>query len=185
MSARIVSAIKTSETSCYAVFAAGCFWGVEHIFRKYFKVPTEILDIKVGYANGKSNIINPTYKQVCTGETDFAESVLISFEPDQVSYEKLVEFFFKIHDPTTVNSQGPDIGTQYRSGIYTLDSKQQEIAESVKNSMQINWYKTKHIVTNIETLKNFYDAETYHQMYLNKNVDGYTCPTHYLRENPE
>lgn len=185
MSPKIVSAIKTSETSRHAVFAAGCFWGVEHIFRKYFTIPTEILDIKVGYANGNNNLVDPTYKEVKTGTIGFAEAVLISYEPSKVSYEKLVEFFFKIHDPTTINQQGPDIGTQYRSGIYTLDSDQYAIAQLFKEKMQKEWYKEKNVVTIVEELKNFYDAETYHQKYLIKNTDGYACPTHYLREMPK
>lgn len=181
----VVSTIKTTDTSRFAVFAAGCFWGVEYNYRKYFQFPSQILDIKVGYANGRENIANPSYKQVCTGETDFAEAVLISYEPSQTSYKDLVDFFFRIHDPTTLNSQGPDMGTQYRSGIFTTDDEQKKIAEAVKDTFQKEWYKNKRIVTEIEDFRSFYDAETYHQLYLNKHTERTTCETHFYREKPE
>lgn len=180
----IVSGTKKTETSKYAVFAAGCFWGVEHIFRKHFAVPSQLVDVRVGYANGDDSIHGPTYKQVCTGETKFAEAVLISYEPSTVSFKQLVEFFFRIHDPTTANAQGPDVGTQYRSGVFTLDAEQDAIARDVRDHMQKEWYKNTPIVTVVEGLRTFYDAETYHQLYLDKNTDGYTCPTHFLREKP-
>jgi peptide-methionine (S)-S-oxide reductase len=181
----IVSTIKTTDTSKYVAFAAGCFWGVEHIFRKHFQISSQIVDIKVGYANGNSSITNPSYRQVCSGETNYAEAVLISYEPSNVSFQELTEFFFRIHDPTTLNQQGNDIGTQYRSGIFTSDSEQNKIAHSVKDKMQKEWYPNERISTVIEDLKNFYDAEAYHQLYLDKNVNGYQCPTHFLRQKPQ
>lgn len=181
----ISAVIKTTETSKLAVFAAGCFWGVEHIFRKNFNVPTQLVDVRVGYANGKADITNPNYKQVCTGQTDFAEAILVAYEPANVSYEQLVDFFFRIHDPTTVNSQGPDVGTQYRSGVYTTDEDQLRIANAVKNKFQQEWYPTKQIATTVEPLRAFFDGETYHQEYLFKNTDGYACPTHFVREKPQ
>ncbi|KGK37793.1 hypothetical protein JL09_g3037 [Pichia kudriavzevii] len=174
MASNIVSKIKTTESSQLAAFAAGCFWGVEHIFRKHFNVPDQIVDIKVGYANGKEDIHSPSYKAVCTGATNFAEAVLVSYEPSRVSYKELTEFFFRIHDPTTLNSQGPDVGTQYRSGIYYTTPEQQDVAQRVKDVFQREWYKDSKIVTNIEPLKSFYDAEEYHQLYLHVNKDGYT-----------
>lgn len=177
--------IKTTETSKLAIFAAGCFWGVEHIFRKHFDVPSQIVDVRVGYANGLDKIINPTYEQVKTNTTNFAEVVLISFEPAKVSYEELTTFFFRIHDPTTLNSQGPNVGTQYRSAIFTVDEDQQRIANAVKSTFQKEWYPSKKIETVVEPLRNFFDAETYHQEYLFKNPDGYACPTHYIREKPQ
>lgn len=180
----IVSNITKNESSKLAVFAAGCFWGVEHMFLKHFQIPEQIIDVRVGYANGKSNITNPTYKQVCTGETDFAEAVLISYNPSKITYEQLTEFFFRIHDPTTVNAQGPDIGTQYRSGIYTTSEDDVKTAQSVFNKFS-KWYAPSNVVTTIEPLKSFYDAETYHQRYLINNTNGYTCPTHYLRDAPK
>lgn len=180
----ITSSIKKTETSDLAVFAAGCFWGVEHIFRKHFTVPQQIVDIKVGYANGAKELVNPSYEQVKTGNTKYAESVLISYEPSKISYKELVEFFFKIHDPTTLNFQGPDIGTQYRSGVFTFNDEQKKTALQVKDNMEKEWYPGQRIATVIEDLKNFYDAEHYHQLYLDINPNGYACPTHYIRQKP-
>lgn len=184
MASNIVSKIKTTESLQLAAFAAGCFWGVEHIFRKHFNVPDQIVDIKVGYANGKEDIHSPSYKAVCTGATNFAEAVLVSYEPSRVSYKELTEFFFRIHDPTTLNSQGPDVGTQYRSGIYYTTPEQQDVAQRVKDVFQREWYKTTPIVTEIQPLKNFYDAEEYHQMYLDVNNLNLNCAAHYLRDRP-
>jgi len=155
------------------------------MYRKHFSIPQQILDVKVGYANGDAKLENPSYEQVKRGTTNYAEAVLISYEPSQVSFKDLTEFFFKIHDPTTLNFQGPDIGTQYRSGVFTLDQDQKAIATEVKDHMEKEWYPGHRIVTVVEELKNFYDAEKYHQLYLFENPTGYACPTHYIREKPQ
>ncbi|CAI8493563.1 unnamed protein product [Pichia kudriavzevii] len=179
----ITTALITSNTSQVAAFAGGCFWGIEHLLRKHFQT-TQIIDIKVGYANGKEDVHSPSYKAVCTGATNFAEAVLVSYEPSRVSYKELTEFFFRIHDPTTLNSQGHNVGTQYRSGIYYTTPEQQDVAQRVKDVFQREWYKTTPIVTEIQPLKNFYDAEEYHQMYLDVNNLNLNCAAHYLRDRP-
>ncbi|CDS13536.1 hypothetical protein LRAMOSA05712 [Lichtheimia ramosa] len=161
-----------------AIFAAGCFWGVEHIFNKHFKQFG--IKTRVGYTGGQ--LENPEYQQVKKGTTQHAEAVEIVFDPNQVSYETLVEFFYKMHDPTTLNAQGPeDIGTQYRSAIFYLSEEQKQIAEQVTQQVQEAHYKDTPIVTEITPASVFYDAEEYHQFYLEKNPEGYACPTHYLR----
>ncbi|KAG0166042.1 Peptide-methionine (S)-S-oxide reductase [Apophysomyces sp. BC1034] len=160
-----------------ATFAAGCFWGVEHIYNKHFK--KDGIQTKVGYTDGSTE--NPNYKEVCTGSTEHAEALEITFDPNRVSYETLVEFFYKMHDPTTDNYQGPDVGTQYRSAIFYHSPEQKTIAEKVTQEVQEKHYKGKPIVTKIVAAKTFYDAETYHQLYLEKNPEGYECPTHFLR----
>ncbi|KAI7900587.1 uncharacterized protein BX663DRAFT_532250 [Cokeromyces recurvatus] len=158
-----------------ATFAAGCFWGVEHIYNEHFK---DIIT-RVGYMGG--NIENPSYKQIKTGTTDHAEVCQISFDPSKVSFETLTEFFYKMHDPTTINAQGPDMGTQYRSVIFYHSPEQKVIAEKVTKEVQEKHYPDAKIVTEIEPATRFYDAEEYHQLYLEKNPEGYACPTHYLR----
>lgn len=166
-----------------AVFAAGCFWGVEHMFRKHWP---QLTNVTVGYASSvPSNKAEANYKSVCTGKTPFAEAVAIDYDPNNVSYKDLVDFFFRIHDPTTVNSQGPDIGTQYRSVIFIdKNTDQYDDANSVKEIYD-NYYIAKHgkhVKTAIEQLESFIPAEEYHQLYLTKNPSGYECPTHFLRE---
>ncbi|RIA89515.1 peptide methionine sulfoxide reductase [Glomus cerebriforme] len=164
-----------------ATFAAGCFWGVEHIFKKHFN------DIKtrVGYIGGKTR--NPGYREVCSGSTGHAEACQIEFDPTKTSYETLVEFFYKIHDPTTANKQGPDVGTQYRSAIFYHSLEQKELAEKVTKQVQERLdndkklYSGNDIVTEIVEADEWYDAEDYHQKYLEKNPSGYECPTHFVR----
>ncbi|KAI8357845.1 hypothetical protein EDC96DRAFT_243222 [Choanephora cucurbitarum] len=161
-----------------ATFAAGCFWGVEHIFNKYFKELGIVT--RVGYMGGE--LEDPTYKQVKTGTTNHAEVCEILFDPSKVSFETLVEFFYKMHDPTTLNAQGPeDIGTQYRSAIFYHTDEQKSIAEKVTKEVQEKHYPETKIVTEITPAAKFYNAEEYHQFYLEKNPEGYACPTHYLR----
>ncbi|KAG2220097.1 hypothetical protein INT45_005858 [Circinella minor] len=160
-----------------ATFAAGCFWGVEHIFRKHFGA--DGITCKVGYTGG--NTEDPNYRLVCTGSTNHAEAVELTFDPKRVMYETLVEFFYKMHDPTTANAQGPDVGTQYRSAIFYHSPEQKEIAERVTQEVQEKHYKDKKIVTQFIPAGKFYDAEEYHQLYLEKNPTGYECPTHFLR----
>ena len=148
-------------TNNKAIFAAGCFWGVEQTFTKL----TGILSTKVGYTGGNKE--NPTYKEVCTGYTGHAESVLINFDTNLISYNSLLNIFWKCHDPTTLNQQGLDIGSQYRSAIFYLTEDQRIIANKSKENISQK-YKDK-IVTEIIQANKFYLAEEYHQKYLQKN----------------
>lgn len=144
-----------------ACFAAGCFWGVEYVFTQF----SGILSVKSGYTGG--NLKNPSYEDVCSGKTGHAESVLIEFNSNEISYKKLLEIFFKSHDPTTLNYQGPDVGNQYRSAIFYFSDKQKREAESFKKKYEK--ILKKKIVTLIEQAKEFYDAEEYHQKYYEKS----------------
>lgn len=176
--------IKTSATSKLVTVAAGCFWGVEHVFNKQLK-GKGLLDAKVGYANGHKDVGKVDYKSVCSGSTNFAEAVQISYEPSEVSLKDVLDIFFRIHDPTTLNSQGPDTGTQYRSSIFAHSAEDLETAKKVKEFFQTEWYPNKKVVTEIEPVQIWYDAEDYHQKYLVKNPGGYECPTHFLRTQPK
>lgn len=155
-----------------ALFGAGCFWGVEHIFRK--DVPG-VVDAVSGYAGGKT--ANPTYQQVSAHETGHAEVVLVTFDPDKVSYEKLVDAFFRLHDPTQVNRQGPDIGDQYRSVIFYYSPEQKTTAEAVKAKRAPKYARP--IATTIEPAPEFYKAEDYHQKYYLRSGSKPYC--HVLR----
>ena len=143
-----------------AVLACGCFWGPEIEFSKL----KGITKTEVGYCGGNSN--NTTYKEVCSGNTNHAEVVRVQFDPKIISYEKIINFFFEIHDPTTLNSQGPDFGTQYRSEIFYFNNIQKNIAE--KTLKQINNKFSGKIVTKISPIRNYCKAENYHQKYLEK-----------------
>ena len=143
-----------------AILGLGCFWGPEIKFSKL----DGVIKTEVGYFGGNNK--ETTYKEVCTGTTNHAEVVKLDFDPKITPYEKILDFFFKIHDPTTLNSQGPDIGTQYRSEIFYLNNKQKEIAENtIKN---INQKLLGKVVTKISLVKNYCPAEEYHQRYLEK-----------------
>lgn len=145
-----------------ATFAAGCFWGVEESFRKIKGVSSAT----VGYTGGTTK--DPTYKQVCTGSTGHAEAVEVEFDPAQVSYRELLAAFFQNHNPTTLNSQGPDFGTQYRSAIFVHDAEQEAAArESIAALENAHIFK-RPIVTEIKPASDFYRAEEYHQQYLAK-----------------
>ena len=144
-----------------AIFAAGCFWGIEE---KYLTTPG-VLDTEVGYIGGITN--NPSYQDVCTGTTDHAEAVRVSFNPDKITYRDLVMIFFKIHDPTAYNRQGPDIGTQYRSEIFCLDNDQYLIADAFKRTLNKENFNG-NIVTAISMADKFWIAEEYHQKYIRK-----------------
>ena len=143
-----------------AVLALGCFWGPEIKFSKI----DGIIKTEVGYCGGNSSIT--TYKEVCTGNTNHAEVVKLDFDEKIISYEKILKIFFQIHDPTTLNSQGPDFGTQYRSEIFYLNDNQKMIAERVLN--EVNERLSGRVVTKISLLKNYCTAEEYHQKYLEK-----------------
>ncbi|NMO13962.1 bifunctional methionine sulfoxide reductase B/A protein [Pyxidicoccus fallax] len=168
----IAAAANTSET---ALLAGGCFWGMEDILRK---IPG-VLQTDVGYTGGTFK--SPTYEDVSSGDTGHAESVRVVFDPKVLSYETLLEkWFFRMHDPTTLNRQGNDIGTQYRSAIFYLSDAQRRVAEEVKARVNASGKWSRPVVTQIVPAGEFTPAETYHQDYLVKNPGGYTC--HYLRD---
>ena len=143
-----------------AILGLGCFWGPEIKFSKL----EGVIRTEVGYCGGNSK--ETTYKEVCTGNTNHAEVVKLDFDPKIVSYEKILDFFFEIHDPTTLNSQGPDFGTQYRSEIFYLNNKQKKISENAIEKMNSNL--SGKVVTKSSLLKNYCPAEEYHQRYLEK-----------------
>ena len=146
-----------------ATFAAGCFWGVEAEFRQVKGVKST----QAGYSGGE--MPNPTYEDVCSDKTGHAESVEVTFDPKKVSYEKLLDVFWNNHDPTQVNRQGPDFGTQYRSVIFYHSEKQRKMAEESKQKLQKSEkYKGRKIATEIVAAQPFYRAEEYHQQYLEK-----------------
>ena len=150
-----------------AVFAAGCFWGVESTFQQMDGVKSTT----VGYIGGK--VKNPSYELVCTGITGHAEAVEVEYNPNVVSFEKLLDTFFQLHDPTTLNRQGPDVGTQYRSAAYFSDDEEKKIIESKVNTLNESGKVKSKIVTEIEALSEFYNAEDYHQDYYKKRgIDG-------------
>lgn len=156
-----------------ALLGAGCFWGVEHILKKI----EGVISTEVGYTGGA--VEDPTYPLVCSGSTGHAEAVLVEFDPAIISYEKVLDVFFRLHDPTTINRQHNDIGTQYRSVIFYYDDKQKKIAdESIKRLNESKIFKAP-VVTQVIEAHEFYPAEDYHQDYLVKNPDGYMC--HILR----
>ena len=147
-----------------ATFAAGCFWGVEEAFRQ----TDGVTDTRVGYTGGHTE--SPTYEQTCTGRTGHAEAVEVTFNPSEVSFEDLLKVFWQDHNPTTMNRQGPDVGSQYRSGIFYHDQAQKEAAEASKAERQADdgYYGGKQIVTEIAPAATFWPAEAYHQQYLAK-----------------
>ena len=150
-----------------AVFAAGCFWGVESTFQQMDGVKSTT----VGYIGGK--VKNPSYELVCTGLTGHAEAVEVVYNPNEVTFEKLLDTFFELHDPTTLNRQGPDIGTQYRSAAYFSNEDEKQIIESKINTLNESGKFTSKIVTEIESISDFYNAEDYHQDYYKKRgIDG-------------
>lgn len=157
-----------------AILAGGCFWGMEEIIRD---IPG-VIDTDVGYTGGDRE--NPDYMAVHSGKTGHAEAVRIVFDPRELGYDKLLEYFFRMHDPTTKNRQGNDVGTSYRSAIFYTSDQQRETAERVKADVDRSGHWKKPIVTEIVPAGPFYKAEDYHQDYLVKHPGGYTC--HYLRD---
>jgi peptide-methionine (S)-S-oxide reductase len=154
-----------------ATFGAGCFWGVESFFRE---VPG-VSDAVSGYAGG--HVANPSYRQVCSGATNHAEVVEVTFDPTKVSYEKLVDLFFKMHDPTQLNRQGPDHGTQYRTVIFAHSPEQARIAKAKIAELSASGRFRRPIVTTVEDAQPFWRAEDYHQRYFEKN--GGSCHVSY------
>jgi len=146
-----------------ATFGSGCFWCTEAIFQKL----NGVYHVTSGYSGGKRE--NPTYDQVCSGTTGHAEVINIQFDQEQISFEELLEVFWKTHDPTTLNRQGADVGTQYRSVIFYHDEQQKELAEQYKKKLNEAGIFDKAIVTEISPFQKFYPAEKYHQDYYNNN----------------
>lgn len=146
-----------------ATFGSGCFWCTEAIFQKL----KGVLSVTPGYSGGKRE--NPTYDQVCSGATGHAEVIHIQFDQDEISFEELLEVFWKTHDPTTLNRQGADLGTQYRSVIFYHDENQKELAEKYKTELDKSGIFDKPVVTEISPFQKFYPAEKYHQDYYNNN----------------
>jgi len=154
-----------------AIFGAGCFWGIEAAFRQ---VPG-VKDVLVGYSGGHT--VDPNYREVCSGRTGHAEVVEVEFDPETVAYDALLEVFWQIHNPTTLNRQGPDVGTQYRSAIFTLDDDQARAARASLEKMESAGRFPRSIVTEITPASPFHRAEEYHQRYFEKNgVTG--CAIH-------
>jgi peptide-methionine (S)-S-oxide reductase len=151
-----------------ATFGAGCFWGVEEAFRR----TPGVTGTAVGYMGG--HLENPSYQAVCTDRTGHAEVVQVQFDPSQIGYERLLEIFWELHDPTTLNRQGPDIGTQYRSAVFYHDEAQQAAAAGLKARLQAGSRFRRPIVTEITPASTFWRAEEYHQKYIQKN-GGASC----------
>jgi methionine-S-sulfoxide reductase len=147
-----------------AIFAAGCFWGVQY----YFDEVPGVIKSTVGYTGGQTE--NPTYEEVCSHTTGHAEAVELEYDPKQASYETLVKHFFRLHDPTQLNRQGPDVGDQYRSAIFYTTDEQKAIAEQIKDELQIKTNDP--IVTQIVPATEFYPAEEYHQKYTQRTGRG-------------
>ncbi|KAJ1029463.1 hypothetical protein NDA13_002712 [Ustilago tritici] len=165
-----------------ATVASGCFWGTEDIYRKAYGNGNGLLDAKVGFIGGSESSKNPTYEEVCTGRTGHAEATQIQYDPSKVSYAELIEFFYRTHDPTQLNQQGNDRGTQYRSAIFAHDQNQLDTAKKVTEEVQKKHFdpKGKKVVTQLEIRKaeDFFPADDYHQQYLINNPNGYHCSTH-------
>lgn len=166
---------EKSDVREVAILAGGCFWGMEDLLRRI----DGVLETEVGYAGGTTD--SPTYQTVKTGRTGHAESVRIAFDPTRLSYAELLEkWFFRMHDPTTKNRQGNDIGTQYRSAIFFTSPEQEKTAHAVIEQVNASGAWKAPIVTEVVPSGQFTPAEDYHQDYLEKNPGGYTC--HFLRD---
>jgi len=167
-------AAPANNGKAMATLSGGCFWGVQELIRKL----PGVLQTTVGYTGGSTE--DPDYGQVHTGNTGHAEAVQIVYDPKVISYESILRYFFRLHDPTTPNRQGNDRGTQYRSAIFYHDDDQRRVAERVKAEVDRSGKWPAKVVTQIVPASAFYPAEEYHQDYLQKHPDGYTC--HYLRD---
>jgi len=171
---RAGAAAKGSSNRAEAILAGGCFWGMQEILRG---IPG-VIETEAGYSGGTTT--DPTYEEVHSGSTGHAEAVRIVFDPQRLPYEELLGYFFRMHDPTTPNRQGNDVGTSYRSAIFYEDEAQRQTAEAVKARVDASGKWKRPIVTEIVPASKFWSAEGYHQDYLQKHPDGYTC--HYLRD---
>lgn len=164
--------VTTAKTEI-ATLAGGCFWGVEELFRQQ----KGVLATEVGYTGGHTD--KAVYELVKTGATGHAEAIQVTFDPAQTTFENLLLFFFKMHDPTTTNQQGNDIGTQYRSAIFFHSEQQKQVAEGVIARVEKSGAWKKPVVTQVVPFQKWHSAEAYHQDYLQKNPNGYTC--HFIR----
>ncbi len=161
--------IEMSHNSEKATFGGGCFWCMEAVFNRV----NGVVKVESGYAGGKTK--DPTYREVCSGETGHAEVIQIEFQPDQISFEELLEIFWQAHDPTTINRQGADVGTQYRSIIFAYDDHQKIIADSSKKLWDNKGVYKNPIITEIIRISEFYPAEPYHQDYFKYNNSAGYC----------
>lgn len=152
-----------------ATFGAGCFWCVEAVFQRLKGVEK----VESGYTGG--HVKDPRYEQICSGNTGHAEVVQVTYDPEEISFEELLEVFWKTHDPTTLNRQGADVGTQYRSAIFYHNQEQQELAEKYKKALDASGAWQDPIVTTIEPLQEYYPAENYHQEYYNQHQNAPYC----------
>lgn len=152
-----------------ATLAGGCFWCTEAIFKRL----TGVISVVPGYAGG--SVPNPSYEQVCTGKTGHAEAIRIEFDPSKISFETILEVFWHTHNPTTLNQQGNDVGTQYRSAIFCHSKEQQQVAETSKEKLMEDGVYKDQIVTDITPFTNFYVAEDYHKNYFDRNRDNPYC----------
>lgn len=164
-----------SDNTEKAILAGGCFWGMQELFR----TQKGVLSTRVGYTGG--HMPNPTYNEICIGDTGHAEAIEITFDKNQTCYRNILEFFFQIHDPTSLNRQGNDIGTQYRSAIFTLSDDQTQIARDLCREIESAGIFKAPLSTEITVANEFYVAEEGHQDYLQKYPNGYTC--HFIRPN--
>lgn len=165
---------EQQSATATATLAGGCFWGVEELIRKL----PGVHETTVGYTGGTTT--DPAYEQVRAGSSGHAEAIQVVYDPKKISYEKILEYFFRLHDPTTPNRQGNDVGTQYRSAIFYHDETQKQIAQQVKERVDKSGKWRRSVITEIVPAKRFYAAEAHHQDYLQRNPKGYTC--HYLRD---
>lgn len=157
------------QKTAYAMFGAGCFWCTEAIFQRV----SGVVKVESGYAGG--HVKHPTYRDVCTGETGHAEVIRLTYDPDRVSYEALLDVFWRAHDPTTLNRQGADVGTQYRSAIFYFSEEQKVTAEKSKRALEAAGHHKSPIVTTLEKAGDFYPAEDYHRDYFNRNRTAPYC----------
>tara|TARA_R110002072_G_scaffold89040_3_gene199541 strand:+ start:55 stop:555 length:501 start_codon:yes stop_codon:yes gene_type:complete len=157
-----------------ALFAGGCFWGMQDLIRKQ----TGIVQSRVGYTGGHTP--HPKYNEVCIGDTGHAEAIEVIFDTEKTTYRKVLEFFFQMHNPTTINRQGNDIGTQYRSAIFYINDEQKQIAEQLIKEIDKAAFLDAPVVTEVTKATEFHKAEGYHQDYLENNKGGYTC--HFIRD---
>lgn len=167
--AKIEAKMMDQNNYQVATFAAGCFWCTEAVFQRL----KGVVKVESGYSGG--SVPNPTYEAVCTGQTGHAECTQITYDPKIISYTQLLEVFWKTHDPTTLNRQGNDTGTQYRSAIFYHDDEQKQLAEKYKHELDLAKIWEDQIVTEISPLKKFYKAEDYHQNYYNQNGNQPYC----------
>ncbi|KAI9670197.1 MAG: Peptide-methionine (S)-S-oxide reductase [Alyxoria varia] len=157
-----------------ATLACGCFWGPEHMYRHHFPPSSGLLDARVGYTGGDAS--NPSYRAVCSGRTGHAEAIRLEYDASKLSYRQILEFFYRMHDPRQSNRQGNDMGTQYRSAVFFHGEEQEREAKEVTREVSEQWWKNR-VVTEVLPAGQWWEAEDYHQRYLERNPGGYECPS--------